>query len=153
MMGPLMTMVAINPHINWSGAALTLEPCLSTKWLANISFFGSIISLSVPSSTFCLPNSMLYQPAPPPLSAIIENVFPSINTKLDFSKGLQSNSGLVQHCTAITLARYWSKYEEVIHLFREIEEILGEDEAEGQWARRQKDIEQEGQKRVPKFQI
>lgn len=132
---------------------MTLEPRLSTKWLANISFFGTIISLPVPSSTFRLPNSMLYQPAPPPLSAVIENIFPSVNTKSHFSKGLQSNSGLVQHCTAIALAKCLSKYEEVLHLFGEIEDILGEDEAEGQWARRRKDIEREARKRVPEFQV
>ncbi|KAF8219132.1 hypothetical protein L208DRAFT_1448990 [Tricholoma matsutake] len=137
----------------WSGAALTLEPRLSTKWLANISFFGSVISLSVPSPTFHLPNSMLYQPAPPPLSAIIENIFPSVNTKSHFSKGLQSSSGLVQHCTAIAMAKCLAKYEAVVRFFRQIEDILGEDETDGQWGRRQRDVEREARRRLPDFQV
>ena len=107
----------------------------------------------MPSSTFHLPNSILYQPTPPPLSAIIENIFPSVNTKAHFSKGLQSSSGLVQHCTAIALAKCLAKFEEVVRLFQEIEEILGEDEAEGQWRRRRRDIEREARKRVPDFQV
>ena len=137
----------------WSGAALTLEPRLSTKWLANMAFFGTVISLSVPSSTFHLPNSILYQPTPPPLSAITENILPSVNTKAHFSKGLQSSSGLVQHCTAIVLAKCLAKFEEVVRLFQEIEDILGEDEAEGQWRRRRRDIEREARRRVPDFQV
>jgi nucleolar pre-ribosomal-associated protein 1 len=143
----------IRPARYWSGAALTLEPRLSSKWLANISFFGSVISLSVPLSAFHLPNSVLFQPSPPPLFAIIENIFPSVNTKSHFSKGLQSGSGLVQHCTAIALAKCLAKYEEVVRLFQEIEEVLGEDEAEGQWNKRRKDIERETRRRVPDFQV
>jgi nucleolar pre-ribosomal-associated protein 1 len=96
---------------------------------------------------------MLYQPSPPPLFAIIENILPSVNTKSHFSKGLQSVSGLVQHCTAIALAKCLAKYEDVVRLFREIEDILGEDEAEGQWNKRRRDIEREVRRRVPDFQV
>jgi nucleolar pre-ribosomal-associated protein 1 len=43
-----------------------------------------------------------------------------------------------------------AKYEEVVRLFREIEDILGEDEVEGQ-CRRRRDVEREARKRVPDF--
>ncbi|KAF5371492.1 hypothetical protein D9615_009605 [Tricholomella constricta] len=142
----------------WAGAALTLEPRLSSKWIANIAFFGSVISIPVPTSSFHLPSTTttttLYNPTPPPLSTILENIFPSsVNTKAHFSKGLQSPSGLVQHCTAIALAKCLAKYEEVLAVFRGIEGALGEDEAEGQWCKRRRDVEREARRRVPDFQV
>ncbi|RDB20241.1 Uncharacterized protein C14G10.02 [Hypsizygus marmoreus] len=137
----------------WAGAALTLEPRLSSKWISNISFFGSIISLPIPTSSFYLPNSTLYQPSPPPLSNVIENIFPSVNTKAHLSKGLQSTSGLVQHCTALALAKCLTKYEEVLNRFHDIETMLEENEADGQWCKRRRDIEREARRRVPDFQV
>ncbi|KAG5635154.1 hypothetical protein H0H81_012205 [Sphagnurus paluster] len=137
----------------WTAAALTLEPRLSSKWIANIAFFGSVISLPVPLSSFYLPDTTLYQPAPPPLSHIIENILPSVNTKAHFSKGLQSTSGLVQHCTAIALSKCLAKFEEVIAIFRAIETALEENEADGQWCKRRRDIEREARRRVPDFQV
>ncbi|KAG6828136.1 hypothetical protein H0H92_009090 [Tricholoma furcatifolium] len=137
----------------WSGAALTLEPRLSSKWIANISFFGSVLSQPVPSSSFYLPGTTLYQPNPPPLSTIIENILPSVNTKVHFTRGLQSSSALVQHCTALALAKCLSKYEHVLSVFREIEGALGENEMDGQWSKRRRDIEREVRRRVPDFQV
>ncbi|KAG5640903.1 hypothetical protein DXG03_006683 [Asterophora parasitica] len=137
----------------WTAAALTLEPRLSSKWIANIAFFGSVLSLPVPTSSFYLPNSMLYSPTPPPLSSIIENILPSVNTKAHFSKGLQSPSGLVQHCAAIALAKCLAKYEQTISVFRTIEHTLEENEADGQWCKRRRDIEREARRRVPEFQV
>ncbi|KAG6897168.1 hypothetical protein C0992_003674 [Termitomyces sp. T32_za158] len=137
----------------WSGAALTLEPRLSSKWIANISFFGSVLSQPVPAWSFHLPGTALYQPTPPPLSIIIESILPSVNTKVHFTRGLQSASGLVQHCTALALAKCLAKYEEVIKAFLEVEAALEENETEGQWCRRRRDIEREARRRVPDFQV
>ncbi|TFK33679.1 ribosome 60S biogenesis N-terminal-domain-containing protein [Crucibulum laeve] len=137
----------------WSGAALTLEPRLSSKWIANISFFGAILSLPIPTSSFFLPNSALYQPTPPPLSTILENILPTVNTKAHFSKGLQSSSGLVQHCSALALAKCLNKYTQVASLFRTIATALEEDEENGQWFKRLVDLEREVRKRVPDFQV
>ncbi|KII96154.1 hypothetical protein PLICRDRAFT_151289 [Plicaturopsis crispa FD-325 SS-3] len=137
----------------WPAAALTLEPRLSSKWIANISFFGTIISLPVPSSTFLLPNSDLYQPTPPPLSSTLENILPAVHTKIHFSKGLQSASPLVQHCTALALAKCLTKYGEVVRAFRHIANALEEDEIDGQWLRRLGEVEREVRKRIPDFQV
>ncbi|KAG6873594.1 hypothetical protein C0995_013967 [Termitomyces sp. Mi166 len=137
----------------WSGAALTLEPRLSYKWIANISFFGFVLSQPVPTWSFHLPGTALYQPTPPPLSTIIESILPSVNTKVHFTRGLQSASGLVLHCTALALAKCLAKYEQVLKAFREVEAALEENEAEGQWSRRRRDIEREVRKRVPDFQV
>ncbi|KIM48447.1 hypothetical protein M413DRAFT_16355 [Hebeloma cylindrosporum] len=137
----------------WSAAALTLEPRLSSKWITNIAIFGNIISLPLPGSSFYLPNTQLYQPTPPPLSTVIENIFPSVNTKNNFSKGLQSSSGLVQHCTALALNRCLVKYGAVIEHFQKIAGALEEDVEEGQWYKRCRDLEREVRRRVPEFQV
>ncbi|KAF8959548.1 ribosome 60S biogenesis N-terminal-domain-containing protein [Flammula alnicola] len=137
----------------WSAAALTLEPRLSSKWIANIAVFGNIISLPVPSSSFYMPNSQLYQPTPPPLSTVIENILPSVGTKNNFSKGLQSPSGLVQHCTALALSRCLDKYRAIDEQFRTIAAALEEDEEEGQWYKRCRELEREVRRRVPEFQV
>ncbi|KAF9460940.1 ribosome 60S biogenesis N-terminal-domain-containing protein [Collybia nuda] len=137
----------------WSAAALTLEPRLSSKWIANISLFGSIISLPIPSDSFHLPKSTLYQPTPPPLHTIMENILPSVNTKVHFSKGLLSSSGLVQHCTALALAKCLDKYQQVLTLFSQIETLLEESETDGQWCKRRRDIEREARRRIPEFQV
>ena len=140
----------------WSAAALTLEPRLSSKWLANIAFFGTILSLPVPSSSFLLTEDSrtgLYHPTPPPLHTILENILPSVNTKSNFSKGLQSSSGLVQHCTALALIKCLMKYDEVLQTFRMVAAELEEDEEEGEWFKRTRDLEREVRRRVPEFQV
>ncbi|KAI0333443.1 hypothetical protein GY45DRAFT_306027 [Cubamyces sp. BRFM 1775] len=142
----------------WSSAGFALEPRLSSKWLANIAFFGAVVSLPVPSSSFFLPESgssstSLYQPTPPPLSTIIDNILPTAHIKIHLSRGLQAPSPLVQHVTALTLAKCLSKYEQVVRAFQEVERALEEDEEEGLWARRRREIEREVRKRVPDFQV
>ena len=136
----------------WASASLTLEPRLSSKWIANIAFFGNVISLHVPESSFLLAGSSLYQPTPPPLNAFIENVLPSVNTKTHFSRGLSSPSPLVRHCTALALAKCLSKYSELLKVVRNVESMLEEDEI-GQWKKRRHDLEREARRRIPGFQV
>jgi nucleolar pre-ribosomal-associated protein 1 len=141
----------------WSSAALTLEPRLSSKWIANIAFFGALITLPIPSSSFLISESTAtnrsYLPSPPPLSTILENILPSVNTKSHFSKGLQSTSGLVQHCTALALAKCLRKYDEVMKAFEELGKALEEDENDGQWYSRRREVGREVRRRVPEFQV
>jgi nucleolar pre-ribosomal-associated protein 1 len=135
----------------WSAVALTLEPRLSTKWITNIAFFGNVISLPIPTATFYL-SDQLYNPTPPPLPTILENILPSVNTKKNLSKGLQSTCGLVQHCTALALSKCLVKFQHVVEKFREIALTLGEDDG-GQWSRRCMEVETEVRKRVPDFMV
>ena len=137
----------------WSTASLTLEPRLSSKWIANIAFFGNIISLPVPEASFYLPRSPLYLPTPPPLPAFVENIFPSVNTKAHFSRGILSASPLVQHCTAIALSKCLLKYSEVLKVMHKIEGELEEGESNGQWKKRRTELELEARRRVPDFQV
>ncbi|PSR72606.1 hypothetical protein PHLCEN_2v11530 [Hermanssonia centrifuga] len=137
----------------WPAAALTLEPRLSSRWISNVAFFGQVISLPVPRSTFLIPGSDLYHPSPPPLSTILENILPSVSIKIHLSRGLQSTSTLVQHCAALALAKCLMKYGDVVKALRAAEEALEEDEEEGQWVRRRKEVEREVARRVPEFQV
>ncbi|KAF7299108.1 hypothetical protein MIND_00859100 [Mycena indigotica] len=137
----------------WGAAGLTLEPRLSSKWIANVSFFSSVLALPIPTDSFLSENGVLYYPTPPPLSVVLENTFPSVGTKTHFSKGLQQASGLVQHCTALALSKCLVKYRRVLDVFRTIESTLEEDEVDGQWAKLQRDLEREVRHRVPEFQV
>jgi nucleolar pre-ribosomal-associated protein 1 len=137
----------------WSSAPLTLEPRLSSKWIANIAFFGNVISLPAPEESFFLPGSSLYQPTPPPLSSFLENIFPSVNTKAHFSRGILSMSPLVQHCTALALAKCLAKYSGVLRIMRKTEFELEEGEGNGQWTKRRNELELEARRRVPDFQV
>ncbi|KAH9180077.1 ribosome 60S biogenesis N-terminal-domain-containing protein [Lactarius sanguifluus] len=137
----------------WSSASIALEPRLSSKWIANVAFFGNVISLPVPEPSFFLAGGSLYQPTPPPLTAFIENVFPSVNTKAHFSRGLLLASPLVQHCTALALGKCLSKYSELLRVMRKVESVLEEDEHSGQWKKRRHELEREARRRVPDFQV
>lgn len=143
-----------------TSVGLTLEPRLSSKWLANIAFLGSVVSLPVPVDSFLLPlgtatssSVAQYRPTPPPLWAIMENALPSLNLKVHLTKAIQSTSALVQHSAAIALAKCLQKCESLLESFNTIERALGEDSITGQWARRRQDIEKEIRKRVPDFQV
>ncbi|KAI6003337.1 ribosome 60S biogenesis N-terminal-domain-containing protein [Pisolithus marmoratus] len=137
----------------WSAAALTFEPRLSSKWIANISFAGQVISQAVPTSSFLLPGTAEYNPMPPPLSTIMANILP-IGTKVYFTKGLQTGTaGLVQHCTALTLAKCLRKLAEVARVFKKIITALEEEEEAGQWSQRRREVEKEARRRVPEFQV
>jgi len=99
-------------------------------------------------------SSELYNPTPPPLSIIMGNLLPSVGTKALFTKGLQGTStALVQHCTALALAKCLRKLAEVVRVFRMVETALEEDEDDGQWSRRRGEVEKEARRRVPEFQV
>ncbi|KAH0839437.1 ribosome 60S biogenesis N-terminal-domain-containing protein [Lanmaoa asiatica] len=147
---------ATDVHIRyWSAASLTLEPRLSSKWIANISFAGQVLSQTIPIYSFLSSgNNELYNPTPPPLSTIMANLLPSVGTKALFTKGLQATStAIVQHCTALALAKCLRKLAEVVRVFRMVETALEEDEEEGQWSRQRREVEKEARRRVPEFQV
>jgi nucleolar pre-ribosomal-associated protein 1 len=136
----------------WAAAALTLEPRLSSKWLANFAFLGGVISLPPPSASFFLPGTAIYHPSPPPIHTVIENTLPTNNLKTHLTKGLQSSSPLVRHSTALSLAKCLQKYDSVITAFREVADAL-EEEEDGQWRQVVINLEAEARKRVPELQV
>ena len=82
------------------------------------------------------------------------NVLPSVGTKPLFTKGLQAPSTtIVQHCTALALAKCLRKFAEIVRVFKMVENALEEDDEEGQWKRRRREVEKEVRRRVPEFQV
>ena len=94
----------------------------------------------------------MYNPSPPALSTIVENVFPSANIKAHLSRGLQSTSALVQHCTALALIKCLMKYRAVVQALQTVEETLNEGE-NGRWSARRTELEREVRRRVPDLQV
>ena len=142
----------------WQAVGLALEPRLSSKWLANIAFFGAVVSLPVPTASFFLTESgsgsgSIYQPSPPPLATIVENIIPTTQIKSHLSRGLQASSPLVQHASALALAKCLSKYQSIVQAFQGVQSALEEDDEEGLWARRRREVEREVRKRLPEFQV
>ena len=137
----------------WPGASLTLDPRLSSRWIINIAFLGSVISLPVPRPSFLITEDpQIYCPVPPPLAVIVENILPLANIKTHLSRGLQHSSALVQHCTALALCKCLTKFGEVVQALTEVRQILQEDDS-GLWSLRLQEVEKEVTRRVPEFQV
>lgn len=83
----------------------------------------------------------------------MENILPSVNIKIHLSRGLQSSSALVQHCTALALSKCLAKFGEVQKHFRKVQQALEEDPEDGLWSSRLREVEKEVAKRVPDFQV
>lgn len=137
-------------------SGLTLDPPrLSSKWIANLSFFVSVVGASGNIESmggFRMDSTaggaeVVYRPTPPPLTAIVNNVAPGggvtrLNMRNVFNKGLQfvasgkgtgtSGSGaggnLVQHTTALGLIRCLDKLRKVREAMEGVSRALGEGE-------------------------
>lgn len=119
-----------------------------------MAFLGTVISLPIPRGSFLLHvGSKQYRPHPPALPTIVENIIPTSNIKSHFSRGLQSASALVQHCTALNLGKCLAKFGLVIASMREAQEALEEDEEDGLWSSRRREAEREVLRRVPDHQV
>ena len=129
-----------------------------------MAYIGRIISLPPPPlTTFRSPiqrgfdvGSMPPRAYPPSVATIIESILPSPLTKQHLMKGLQHSDGLIQHMTALTLARALRKLGTVQDLFVRIERELDVEvrsSAENLWARRRRELEVECRKRVPEVLV
>lgn len=162
-----MSHLLIEKYLNryWHGASMSLEPRLSSRWITNVAFLGSVISLPVPIRSFAtwdpkIPSSSTsntpssYFSSPPPLSGILENIMPSIFSKEYISKGLLSyKEPLVVHCTALALTKILTKFQVVRNTFMEVEGVLEENVETGQWWRRRQEFEKHVRQRIPDFQV
>lgn len=143
----------------WAHSALSLEPRLDARWLATMAYVGRIVSLPLPPiETFHEPapkgskEAMPPRSLPPAVSTVVESVLPSPLTKSHLSKGLQHQVALVQHVTALTLARGLQKLQKVQAIFSEIASELGEG-PDGPWTARARDLEVECRLRVPEVPV
>ncbi|WWD09124.1 hypothetical protein V865_007246 [Kwoniella europaea PYCC6329] len=148
----------------WAHSALAVDPRLNARWVGTMAYIGRVISLPTPSlNTFRQPVSAGADPStapfrshPPATSVIIESILPAPLTKIHIMKGLQHTDGLVQHVTAITLARGLQKLSVVQELFSQIEKMI-EDEpstsGENAWRRGRRELEMEARKRIPELSV
>jgi nucleolar pre-ribosomal-associated protein 1 len=140
----------------WSYSALALEPRLDARWIATMAYVGRVISLPLPArEKFNQPAprgtsaaSMPPRAAPPAVATVVESVLPSPMTKQHVMKGLQHSSHLVQHVTALALARGLQKLSAVQALYASIADELGENN-EGPWRAGARELEAECRRRVP----
>ncbi|KAF7433677.1 hypothetical protein PC9H_005640 [Pleurotus ostreatus] len=165
----------------WPTSSLTLEPRLSSRWITNVAFTGSVVSLAVPEQSFVMQQPsintvtlgahVMYHPTPPPLSTIMENIIPSVlSSKANFTKILLGGPGakpMVQHCVALALVKCLDKLERVLRVWRQVEvgleepqhrvggldEVTSDEESIGQWGLRRQEILREARKRLPDFQV
>jgi nucleolar pre-ribosomal-associated protein 1 len=98
---------------------------------------------------------------PPSVQAVIEAVIPSLLGKQHLSKGLQHSSSLVQHLTALTLARALRKYvttrDFLARLSAEASAQEGlqqhQDQVNGSWSQLLRDVDLEARKRLPDITV
>ncbi|KAJ9109209.1 hypothetical protein QFC21_000538 [Naganishia friedmannii] len=154
----------------WPHSGLSVEPRLNAKWLATIAFLGKITLLPIPDeSTFYLPSALVAETTstpehipkatPPSVATMIEAILPAPLTKAHLTKGLSQPVGLLQHQTALALARCLRKLTHVQKLLAKIaadahEDVAGsEREKENLWTRRSRELEIEARKRVPEVGV
>lgn len=144
----------------WPNSALALDPRLDARWIATMAYVGRVISLPLPPrEKFNQPpprgtsaSSMPPRAAPPAVSTVIESVLPSPMTKQHLTKGLSHTSHLVQHVTALALARGLQKLSAVQALYDSIANELDET-AEGAWRAGARELEAECRRRVPEVSV
>ncbi|TIB90209.1 hypothetical protein E3Q19_02816 [Wallemia mellicola] len=133
----------------WKQSSLTLEPRLSSRWISNISYLACAVSLPVPSDTFKHNDS--FKSTPPPLNNMIESILPTIIQKANFTKAFYASPPieLVQHCIALALSKALDKLDRVQKLMLEAAISLEENENDGQWYKRRRELLREAMKRLP----
>ncbi|KAF8937027.1 hypothetical protein BGZ58_003361 [Dissophora ornata] len=127
-------------RIFWQKASMQMEPRLSARWLANMTFLHKITEIPVPN--LYLQNTGLFASHPPPVSTVIENILPSAVNRAILSKGLQHPSMLVRYFTIIELAAAFQKTEQVIAVMQSAVKTLAGDEEEVSLTKESMDIDE-----------
>lgn len=153
----------------WPHSGLSVDPKLSAKWIATISFVGKIVSLPMPNKrTFYIQlqlqstaesaegivDEVIPKSQPPPLTNMIESIFPSPLLKAHLSKGLLDSIGLIQHLSALTLIRSLQKFATVQNFFQRVITDAGDDLGiSDPWNQRLRELNWEARKRVPEVAV
>ena len=92
---------------------------------------------------------------PPSVSVMVESIFPAPLGKVHLSKGMQHADHLVQHITALSLARGLQKLEEIQSILRKFENELDSapGSSENPWMKRRLELEIECRRRVPEVLV
>jgi nucleolar pre-ribosomal-associated protein 1 len=143
----------------WQGLRLALEPHLTARWLATVSLLGEVVALPVPHDCFRTPGvapgvhaTSSYSLTPPPLVALLENVLPSVGTRVHLTRALQATTPLVRHTASMALAQCLKKLGAVCAALRAVEAVMGEVD-DGPWSLRRHELERAARVRVPDFHV
>lgn len=146
-------------HSFWPYFAQHIDPRLSARWIAAMSFIAQVISLPPPSQdTFhelapgVVPTTAAtLRPVSPKIDTIIESVLPSPLMLKHLQKGLGHPDALVRQVTALTLARAVDKLTAVDQLLKGLEQMAESQAGPSQnvWGRCRRELEIEARRRVP----
>ena len=117
-----------NPNVYdryWQGISFSLEPRLSSKWLANLALLQRIVRLPVPSLYYG--NTNLYPASPPSTNIIIDSILPNVFGRAVSTRGLKNASPLVSYATILFLSAAFLKYADVLKALEKAISTMDED--------------------------
>ncbi|KAL0077698.1 ribosome 60S biogenesis N-terminal-domain-containing protein [Phycomyces blakesleeanus] len=110
----------------WKTTSMTLEPRISSKWLANASLLQKTIQISPPS--FYYGDTQLYRATPPEIETILGNTIPNVFGRSFSTKGLLHASPLVRYTTMLILAAAFQKHAKVTKAINQVISTLEDSE-------------------------
>ncbi|KAI9011983.1 ribosome 60S biogenesis N-terminal-domain-containing protein [Phycomyces nitens] len=102
----------------WKTTSMTLEPRISSKWLANVSVLQKTIQIPPPS--FYYGDTQLYRATPPDIETILGNTIPNVFGRSFSTKGLLHASPLVRYTTMVVLATVFQKHAKVTKAINQV---------------------------------
>lgn len=130
---------------------MSLEPRLSSKWLANMTLFQKVIRLPVPSLYYS--NTKLYPLVPPVANTILDSILPNAFGRAVSSRGLKHASPLVTYVTMLVLSAAFIKYGQVQQALSKAIASLEEGNADAaaikSWRKCLKEVQEELRRRMP----
>ncbi|KAI8146468.1 ribosome 60S biogenesis N-terminal-domain-containing protein [Fennellomyces sp. T-0311] len=115
----------------WQGVSFSVEPRLSSKWLANLALLQRIVRLPVPSLYYG--NTNLYPATPPPTSVILDNILPNVLGRAVSTRGLKNTSPLVSYATKLFLSAAFLKYADVLKALEKVVSSIDNAESSKKW--------------------
>ncbi|KAI7883289.1 hypothetical protein K492DRAFT_205560 [Lichtheimia hyalospora FSU 10163] len=106
--------------------ATSIEPRLSSKWLARMTLVQKVIRFPVPSLYYG--DSDVYPATPPSVNTILDNILPNTFGRVVSTRGLKNASPLVSYATILLLTASFLKYDDVA---RAIEKVISISKVEG----------------------
>lgn len=116
----------MNPYRYFQSIATSIEPRLSSKWLARMTLVQKVIRFPVPSLYYG--DSDVYPATPPSINTILDNILPNTFGRVVSARGLKNASPLVNYATILLLTASFLKYDDVV---RAIEKVISTSKVEG----------------------
>ncbi|KAI9269065.1 ribosome 60S biogenesis N-terminal-domain-containing protein [Phascolomyces articulosus] len=115
----------------WQGISFSVEPRLSSKWLANLALLQRIVRLPVPSLYYGDTN--LYPASPPATNVILDSILPNVFGRAVSTRGLKNASPLVSYATTLFLSAVFLKYADVLKALEKAISTMNDGESSKKW--------------------